>query len=212
MSSLISWLRKNPQPHSLAVRTEDDELKPVKLLPGNARNKWKSAEETIHAMRAVSVECLDKDGEVIRAWKLREIDGPNELAAEDPDDKRMRLALKDRDQATAQMLDRYGDRLNEAFERGAAAANTGQDSLVALVETLTGHLSLAITNLHNVSVNLANFIVKAGGGEDIQQGNPANDAAMAQLLAGMATRFLSNGGPAQGGGPAEKPNGKAGKA
>ena len=147
MASLRAWLRKNPQPFSLRIRTEDGEERTIKL--GDGRDKWKVAEQTLAASRAVSVEAVAADGTVIRGEQLRE-----ETAASggdggaDYDEKRAARTML----AQASMLDRYGDRLNQAFDKGASAANTGQENLVALVEVLTMHLNCAITSLHNVEI------------------------------------------------------------
>ena len=67
MSSLRAWLRRNPQPHSVQVVTEDDEIKPIKLS-ADARNRWKGAEDAINSIpQGRHVQCLDADG-VIR-WQ-----------------------------------------------------------------------------------------------------------------------------------------------
>lgn len=209
LTNLRAWLRAPPQPDQFRVRTEDDETRTIELSP-NARNRWKSAEEAVRACRAVVVECLDKKGSILRSHELElEDDGDGEHGAKDPLAVYRKARIGDeKDRAAdrrelAMMLDRYGDRLNEAFERGAQAAGVSQDNLVGLVETLTGHLGAAITNLHNVSVNFANLIQLAAG--EVEGGGGQN----AELLAKVIGLAMSQG---QGGAAASsngKPKGKA---
>ena len=202
MASLRAWLRKNPQPFSLRIRTEDGEERTIKL--GDGRDKWKVAEQTLAASRAVSVEAVAADGSVIRGEQLRE-----ETAASsgddgaDYDEKRAARTML----AQASMLDRYGDRLNQAFDKGASAANTGQENLVALVEVLTMHLSSAITSLHNVSINLANVVARAGGGEETTQ-HDTNGQMLTQLLGQVAMRQMGGGDDEK---PKPKPQANGGK-
>ena len=155
-SKLRSWLRQVPQPHEVRIRDADDEERTI-ALSENLRNRWKQAEQAILGAKARHVECLDAKGKILRALELESDD-------DEPDDPAAAPALGSR--AFAQVLDRYGDRMNEAFARGAEAAAQSQDNLVALVEVLTGHLSMAITNLHNVSVNLATVLSAKEDGEN----------------------------------------------
>jgi hypothetical protein len=196
MASLRAWLRRQPQPFSLLIRTEDGEERTIKL--GDGRDKWKVAEQAIATSRAVSVQCLDAEGKLLRGEQLREeAAAAGDDGGADYDEKRAARTML----AQASMLDRYGARLNEAYKAGAEAANTGHDQLVALVEVLTLNLTSAITSLHNVSMNFANVIARAGGGEDTQ--HDQNGAMLTQLLAGMASRAMMP--------PAPPPNGKTEK-
>ena len=191
MASLRSWLRQQPQPHKIRIRTGDDEDVDIELSP-NARNRWKQAEESVIAAEAKTVHCLDKSGAILRSQQLA-VDSEGASEPEDPTTKMVRSERRE----LAAVLDRYGDRMNQAFDRGAAAASAAQENMIALVETLTAHLSLAITNLHNVSVNLANAL----------SGEPTEPQSKGELaLAALAAKILS----ASGGGHAaeEKPNGK----
>jgi hypothetical protein len=170
MASLRAWLRRSPQPAKLRVRTEDDELRTIELSD-DVRNRWKAAEEAVLACRATSVECLNAKDGILRAQKL-EVE-----ARDDDDDERSdggydrkgieRTVSRERRDMAA-MLEAQGRAINEAHERGAAAANTGQEHLVALVDVLTHHLTQAITNVNNLSVNYANLLTEQaqGGGDD----------------------------------------------
>jgi hypothetical protein len=166
ITDLRSFLRRAPKPASLRIRTEDGDEKEIKLGPG--RFRWHACEETVRSCGAVSVQCLDSAGNVLRA-------GPLEGGAEDDDEPRGKTPAEDKASAKtmiaqAAMLDAYGKRLAEAFAAGSDAASQSQDKLVALVESLTAHLTLAITNLHNVSTNYANVLSQQTG----QDGGAAN--------------------------------------
>lgn len=192
MSSLRAWLRRSPQPSSLRFTNEDDEERTLKLA-ADARNKWKGAEEALNAARAVSVQCIDEEGNVLRAMRLDAAGEDGEiLDAEDAAERRTEKAIGKERRELAALLDRYGDRLNEAFERGAQAANTSQEQLISIVQTLSEHLSAAITNLHKISVTYAMSM----------QGEPEkgskNDELVAQVVGMAAAKFMQ----------APPPNGK----
>jgi hypothetical protein len=194
---LRSWLKRLPRPARVRIRTRDDEERMIEL--GDKRTRWNSLEETVRVAGAVSIECLDAKGAVLRATRLSE----DEIEAESDEDARgkheAKLLANDRRDIAA-IIDRYGHRMNESFQAGAAAASVSQDSLVSLVETLTGHLSLAITNLHTVSVNLANIVSEAGGGPSLHD---QNGALLTQVLA------KAIGSSGMGGNSSSKPGAKA---
>jgi hypothetical protein len=189
MATLRSWLRRNPQPHSLRVVLEDGEERNIRLSD-DSRNRWKAAEEAVQVLAAVSVQCIAADGAVLRVQQLREDEDPEGTA--EPEHKAVAKSTRE----LAGVLDRFGHQLNEAFERGANAANMGQENLVELIHLMTQQHAMAISNLHNVSVNLANMMIKFGGGEP-----PAvdeNQAGIERLMVAAATRAMM-------GGPEDKP-------
>jgi len=203
-TSLIQWLRKTPQPNTVRVHTEEGDVNVIEI---NAKSstRWRSTEEAVEACRAVQIECLSKDGKILRArrWKPPELegDGGGDTAENEKNERRreqlsMRMAVQQ-----AAMIDRYGERMCQAFEQGAAAAGVSQESLVSLVSTLTDHLSLAITNLHNVSVNLANIVQATASETDTKS---SNDSAIAQMLGGVALRAMGGTPPNGGASPARK--------
>lgn len=163
MFDLRAWLRRAPKPRKLRIHVDGDE-RIIDL--GTGRCKWVEVEETVRNAGATLVECLSADLSIIRSTVLEE----------DPDDKEdvataTSTAMAKAQAGSAAMLDAYGKRMNEAFLAGASAANTSQENLVAIVETLTAHLSLAITNLHNLSTNMATMAqnyadaLNSGGGD-----------------------------------------------
>jgi len=200
--TLCGWLRAEPQPHSLRIRTEDGETKTIELTE-KARNRWKTAEAAIHAARAVACECLNKAGSILRSRTLEPEDedaGPGDKDPVEAVRRKYERQVSTERQELAAVLDRYGDRMNEAFDRGAAAAGTSQENLVSLVEVLTTHLAHAITNLHNVSVNLANVVQATATGEDA----PALGGQNGALLVNLLTQALAKGGGLGGNGTARK--------
>jgi F0F1-type ATP synthase epsilon subunit len=153
-------MRRAPKPKKLRIKNPDGEWRVIELSGG--RYLWNEVEQTVLTAEAVAIECLDADGNVLRAKKLVNDDGES-FEADGKDDGSKNLSKAMREQAA--MLDAYGRRMNEAFARGAEAASESQDKLVSLVEVLTQHLTLAITNLHNISTNYAQ-VVAAAGAED----------------------------------------------
>jgi hypothetical protein len=154
MFDLRSWLRRAPKPKKLRIKTGDGEERVIEL--GKGRYLWNEVENTVRTAEAVAVECLDAEGTILRATRLIDDDGDSENFEGGKDEGAKSLSKAMREQAA--MLDAYGRRMNEAFARGAAAASESQDKLVALVEVLTQHLTLAITNLHNISTNYAQVV------------------------------------------------------
>jgi hypothetical protein len=197
MFDLKSWLRRAPKPKRLKIKKPDGEWHFIEITGG--RFLWTEIERTIKSSEAVAVECLDASGNVLRAVKLSEEDTQDGDEFETPGvaaDKTLSKAL----QAQATMLDAYGRRLNEAYVRGAEAASGSQDKLVQLVENLTQHMTIALTNLHNISTNYANAMA---------QQNDSGSDTNGELLKGVLGLALGGGQPRVVAPP--DPNGKKGK-
>jgi hypothetical protein len=195
MFDLRSWLRRAPKPKKLRIKTGDGEERVIEL--GKGRYLWNEVEQTVRTAEAISVECLDGEGTILRATKLSEEDGEDgpEVSKED---KSLSKAIRDQ----AAMLDRYGARLNEAFAMGSKAASQSSDKLVELVEVLTNHLAIAITNVNNLSVNLSNALQAAN------PESPEQNPAMAMVTAMLQAKMM---GPANATTPATPTNGKGKK-
>jgi len=194
MFDLRRFLSRSPIPDKLKITNHNGEEQIIQLPPG--RKRWANVEETVRTSRAQDLQLLNDRGEVIRAKRLseEEIEGEDDVEASGKhDEKIIQRALS----AQAQMLDRYGARMNDAFERGAAAASTSQDKLVDLVEVLTQHLTLAINNLHTMGVNYANATSGQGDG-----GEPNTIQAIIGMLAASKGMVVQ---------PPPEPNGKAKK-
>lgn len=201
--SLRAWLRRAPQPTSVRITDVDGAVRDIVVTPG--RNCWKNVEQAVTGARAVNVEALDPTMKIIRSQALQYEDDDASSTSSTSEQAKTDAAVtkaveKDR-RELAGILDRYGDRLNEAFKEGAASSNNSHDTLVGLVETLTAHLSAAITNLHTISVAYSRTLQESKDDKD------PNDDAMAAVLAGAAKRWMSSGGASDAPAPSKK-NGK----
>ena len=185
------------KPKKLRIKTGDGEERVIAMSKG--RILWHDVANTVATAEAVSVECLAEDDTIIRATKLTDDDVESFETEKDDGSKNLSKAMRDQ----AAMLDAYGRRMNEAFARGADAASTAQDKLVQLVETLTTHLTLAITNVNNLSVNYANAL-QASGQNSGGDGEESNSAKMLQSLLALAAGSRTLPAPA----PDTKANGK----
>jgi hypothetical protein len=235
-SAVKQWLRKEPTPYSLKVETEGGEERTYKLPskrgPGASDARWAETEIALRSMRAVKVEALNRQGEVLRisptGWGvLCDVTStePSDPESEgegdgsdigippglDPDTRRelaidrfagLRLTSERKDFALA--IDRQGHRMVEAFRAGAEAASGQQDKLVELVSILTNNLSQAIVNLHNISVQLAEARANSGGDDEDKTSllHGANGQQIAGLLAAVLAKGVLTGDD-------DKPNGKA---
>jgi hypothetical protein len=185
MVSLKSWLRRHPQPHSVRVIDADGNDKALSVVPG--RNCWKNLETTIGAIHGATVECLSKDGEVIRATNLDTDDGAAGTGAPvDAEEATIEKTLGRERRELAGLLDNYGKRLNEAYQLGAKSGDNSREQLVSLVDVLTGHLTAAITNLHSVSVQFAKMTSK----ED----DDGATKMLEQVIAMGAAKAMNGGG------------------
>jgi|SRR5579872_1539761 len=185
MFDLRSWLRRAPKPKSLRIKNPDGEWRVIELSGG--RYLWNEVEQTVRTAEATAVECLDADGKVLRAMKLADDEDPENFeGGKDAEAKNLSRAMREQ----AAMLDAYGRRMNEAFARGAEAASSSQDKLVGLVEVLTQHLTLAITNLHNISTNYANVVQEAANKDANGDTNPGM-----QMLGTILAAKLGAGAP-----------------
>jgi hypothetical protein len=168
MFDLRSWLRRNPKPKKLRLHLPDGDERVVEL--GNKQQRWAEVESTVRVSRASAVECLGDQDAILRSVELSEDDG--EPASEDDAKSKSDEKLLNRDRREiAQILDAQGRRITEAYAAGADAAARSSDKLLELVETLTHHFALSITNIHNMSTNFVNLLQQVakpaeGEGED----------------------------------------------
>jgi hypothetical protein len=194
---LRAWLRRAPKPFKLRIKDVDGEERDILL--GKGRTRWHATEETVRTSGAVSVQCLSEDGTILRAQRLSEDD--IEADPETDGAKQADKAVSKERRELAGLLDAYGNRMNQSFREGAAAASVSQDKLVELVEVLTGHLAIAITNINNLSVNLSNAIQATA--RDGDGGGSQNAALLAQVM-GLALGAGPSHPPAPNGKPKEK--------
>lgn len=174
MFDFRAWLRRAPKPRKLRLTNADGDDRIVDL--GGGRCKWAEVENTVKNANAALVECLDASGEILRSHRFEE----EEIAAS-PEDERDKLVAKTQG-TNAAMLDAYGKRLVEAFHAGAASAAVSQENLVAIVETLTAHLSLSISNMHTLSVNMANLV---------SQQEPPSEGSKSDAMMGLLTAMIA---------------------
>jgi len=166
-TSLRVWLRREPVPDTVRFKNDDEQTSSIDVSETPEHTRWKTIEETLLASRATLVECMKK-GKVLRA---RTLELSAEEAAEtaryefEAEGKKIDGLLSRERRDMAAIFDRYGARLNEAFERGNMAAATSQEQLVGLVTTLTNSLSNSIVNMVNVSTNLV-ALMQSGAEED----------------------------------------------
>lgn len=205
-TSLRLWLRRRPAPVRVRIRMPDGEERFVDM-PKARRGRWQTIETAILTSGAEVVECLDGKGAIQRAMRIEEVEEQesrtSELQNELTRERRSRDATISAERRELALFAReYGQQLNEAFDRGRDAASASSDSLTHLVETLTQHLSMAIVNLHNVSVNLAN-IVQSQAQPDGEGGESGSTKMLQQVLQLAAMKAMS---PAE----APPPNGKKG--
>lgn len=196
---LLGWLMRKPRPVRLRCKGPDDEWREVPC--DGKRTRWGDVEKTILASETVTVECISVKGAVLRSIKLDELeasdddDVPETFEAEGDASKSLGKAMREQ----AAMLDAYGRRLNESFARGADAASKSSDKLVELVEVLTNHLAVAITNVNNLSANLSSALQQVGSPpDDESQSTKMLQGVMAMITAGAGARAA----------PPPDPNGK----
>ena len=190
--SLHAWLSTS-KPKPARVRLYDDEGQ-ESFIDITSQTKWKTVCETVVSSGMTRIQCLDGKNTVLRGELLSVFGvGGDESVGED---RREAASFR----GMANVVDAIARNHNEAFDRGAQAASAATDSLIEIVQTLTGNLNIAITNLHNMAANLANILQ----GKDPEDGqmNPNNDL-LVRVLGAAAARALNAGAP-----PAGEPNGK----
>jgi hypothetical protein len=196
MFDLRSWLRRNPKPRRLRLHVADGDERLVEL--GTKQQRWAEVEATVRSSGATAVECLGDQDAILRSVELSEDE--REAVSDDDAKSKHEDKLLNRDRREiAQILDAQGRRITEAYAAGADAAARSSDKLLELVETLTHHFALSITNIHNMSTNFVNLlqqVAKPDGGEGEDRNGP--------LLAKVLSMALDTKAPA----PAPAPNGK----
>jgi hypothetical protein len=198
VEKLRSWISKAPRPERLRVRLEGGEERFIEF-GDQSRNRWATAEKSVLAMGAESVEALDKKDTILRARKLTPDAEDEDLDEDEKEDRRRARAMSRERGEVSSLLREVLAEQKASFEAGAEAANTGQEHLVQLVDTLSQHLMHAITNLHNVSVNLSNMLQQ----QQADTGAPDNGALLEKVMGLAAARAMSSvaspNGPAAGG-------------
>lgn len=179
MFDLRSWLRRNPKPKKLRLHLADGEERMVEL--GNKQQRWAEVEATVRSSGASAVECLGEQDAILRSVELseddREATSDEEVKAKHED----KLLNRDR-REIAQILDAQGRRITEAYAAGADAAARSSDKLLELVETLTHHFALSITNIHNMSTNFVNLLQQVAKPAIEGEGDNPNNALLAKVL------------------------------
>jgi len=199
VSSLSRWLKKAPQPTSIRYTTDEDEER-VLAVTGTANNRWRAAADDLESLKARRVECLDKEGSVLRVTLLG-----TDPEMGDAAERQSKAAAKE-NASLSLVLDAQGRRISEAYMAGAEAASRGQDNLVQVVNILTTQWSATMQSLHNVSMNLAKLARQAG--QDEGQDEDTMGPAIQQMLGIAAMKMMGNMG---GGGEAAAANGKTKK-
>lgn len=123
LARIRGFLIQLPKPVKIRVSSSDGE--PQELKP--ARSYARTA-ESIEALGVDLVECLDKDGVVLRALRLSDVDARRSDAAEVP--KGIEVDPQ------ALMLSHFANLLHRAYEHSTEIAFT---RLVELAERLSAH-------------------------------------------------------------------------
>ena len=123
LSRIRGFLLQLPKPHKIRVSAGDAEPQEIKPARSYARTA-----ESIEALGVDLVECLDKDGVVLRALRLSEPEGHRSDAADIP--KGIEIDPQ------ALMLTHFANLLHRAYEHSTEIAFT---RLVELAERLSAH-------------------------------------------------------------------------
>ncbi len=123
LSRIRGFLLQLPRPSKIRLTNGDAEPQEIKAGRSAARTA-----ESIEALGAELVECLDKDGAVLRALRLSETESHRSDAAELPDGIKA--------DPHALMLTHFANLLHRAYEHSTEIAFT---RLVELAERLSSH-------------------------------------------------------------------------
>jgi hypothetical protein len=203
MSALKQWLRKSPVPSKVRITCIEDgeRVQREVALSNDVRGKWKTAEETIVAARAVEVECLGSDGELLRARKLTYEDDDDAAAGitTTPEEKRVETMVGKERRELGYVLDMFGKRINEAYKLGSEATLASHEQVLAMADTMLAQWAAAMQSLHNVSTKLGEILSE----DDNDKGKA--DVAFKAFLGKVIANKLGGEDEEKG---STKPNGK----
>lgn len=193
--NIVLWLKRKPEPVKLRIKDADGEERIIEMQ--KHRRRFAAAESDLKTAGAVSVQALSKEDTILRSFELD--------ADDDTDDEpdRTGKAISKERRELAGILDAQGRAIREAYREGAEAAGTSSDKLIAIVDTLTQHLTLAITNLHNVSANFANAI--QAHARELPEG--ASESGNGEKLMALLGPLVMGAMQGQQAPPAPRPNG-----
>jgi hypothetical protein len=117
--SLRAWLLRAPHASLIRVTRDGDTSFVAKS------NKWSKTADTLHALQAELIECLDAEGKVLRAIRPAEEHDPDATAPETP-----QVLATD---PNAAMLTHFANLLHRAYEH---STNVAFEKMVELVERL----------------------------------------------------------------------------
>lgn len=192
-SRIRGWLLQQPKPSLVRVTSGDGE--PQDIRPGRS---YARTAESICALNADLVECLDGEGKVLRALRLNTVDAERSHAADIPQG----IAAD----PNALVLTHFANLIHRAYEHSTEIAFA---KLVEVVERVGDRAEAIEQRLERQEA--ANRRMAQDQIEDALERAQAQEkqGEGGDVLSQMAGAFLSGAGlPGMGAKPAPVPNGK----
>jgi hypothetical protein len=189
-ANIKSWLRRSPQPASIRI-VSGGESRQIAIPHADPR-KWAIVEETINAADPEVVEALDAGGAIIRGLERKPAEDDEDETGETASEAKADLAIARRAVAKASMLDKYGQRLNEAYEKGAHAGAQGSEQVVTLCSMLMQHFSNLMTSFHETNLKVAELVQELAETKGEKESSPA-EQLIGQIGAAVAMKGLGAG-------------------
>ena len=143
VTQLRRWLKETPQPS--ALRLDENEKKVIRIARSQARC-WSDAEKSVLALDATIVEALDHQGNVIRAFRLKDDD------AEKEPPKPQQEAWPEHEQAQLAVI--ITAACDRAASRHEAAYRMSFDKLASMYEAQTLRLEEALARAATAEARL----------------------------------------------------------
>lgn len=198
--TIRSFLLRHPKPAKLRVHTTDDRCEEMDVTG----RKYASVAESVHALGPELLECLDKNGKLIRALRTEQGQRTSSAVAETPE-------LLAADPETAR-LTHFANLLHRAYEHSQEVAFT---KLVEMFDRVNERSESVETRLERVETQyrrslrdqIENEYDHAEEVAELVKSGASDDQLQRELFGTFLQGFHAQ---RQQNGAAKKPNGKGG--
>lgn len=188
ITGLRRWLKQNPTPHS--IRCDGKNVLKIQ----NHSSRWAEAEQSIVAMGCAIVEALAADGEVLRAFSIREPEEEREPSQKEEwpasDDAQMAKVIT---AACDRAATRHETIFKYSFDK-LEAMYTAQSLRLEEAQTRCARLEAALFRAYE---KIANYEAERDDAPDAE--GTSAEVLLGQVLAGAASKVMGAGNGASNG-------------
>lgn len=179
------WLKETPQP--VALRLDENEKKTIKV--SKQRACWSEAEKSVLAMDPTIVEALDNQGNILRAFRLKD-DDANEPAKPPQQESWPSSELAQMAQIFTAAADRAASRHEAAYKMGFDRVSAFLDAMVSRHDEALQRAAQAEARLERERRQWLEAQLKAAGAPADDEDQSFN-GLLGQLISGVVEKRMA---------------------